>query len=140
MLKLQDVSGLTDEDPIHTYLGVVDEILATSQNNWHEVYRFQIKNSEAVLLRELFAICNHPVTETCFAAAHRVQQWNIDEYREWLEKRGESVLAFLIVKLQERNFSASDIRLILMWILANLQLLLEKDPRNHRSIDDEWEI
>jgi hypothetical protein len=136
MLKLQDVTGLTDDDPIHTYLGVVDEILA-GQINWHEVHRFQIKNGEAVLLRELFAICNHPVNEISITP---VQQWNIDEYREWLERRGESVLAFIIVKLQERDFSARDIRLILMWILANLQLLLEKDPRKHRSIDDEWEI
>jgi hypothetical protein len=139
MLKLQSITGLTDADPIHTYLGVADEILS-NERNWNEVHRFHKRNNEKKLTSGLFHFLRHPLQETCYPTEAKINYNHINEYREWLIRVGEPVLAKVVSGLQERKFAASDIRLVMMWITTNLTLLRERDERNYRSIDEEWEI
>lgn len=138
-MKLQDLSGLTDADPIHVYLGVVDEILE-NERNWNEVYRFHQRNNQKKLTSGLFHFLRHPLQETCYPTEAKIKARHVNDFRNWLIQIGEPGLAKIVSGLQDRDFSASDIRLVMMWIVANLDLLRERDERNYRSIDEEWEI
>jgi len=140
--KLADVSGLSaGEDPLHLYLTWADECLQ-SERNWNEIHRFQVRNSKDYLELELFKKCGHPMSTD--ATPER-----IEKFRNWLKDRGETILANLIDGLRRKmshlgnlpdeNLLPTALLLTMMFIIGNLDLMKEEDPRKYRSIDDEWE-
>lgn len=139
MLKLQDIIGMTPDDPIHNYAGVVDEILV-NEPNWYGIHRFHMKNNVETLTNGLFEHMSHPLHKTKRFPDTDVNLIQIGNFQTWLEARGEPILARIVSGLVERNFDADKIRITMMWILVNLEYFREKDPPKLRSIDDEWEI
>ncbi len=88
----------------------------------------------------LFHFLRHPMQEICYATEAKIKKPNVEEYRDWLQRVGEPELAWLVSELMNKQMEVADIRVTMMWIVANLDLLKQEDKRNYRSIDDEWEV
>jgi hypothetical protein len=126
MLKLQKVSGLDNDSPIHKYLGETDRILKY-ERTWSEVHR-RIPVDE--LYEGMLFYLGHPM------GRRDVEDEDVKEYVRWLLECGEQVFANLLTELLTL-LVGSDIRLVMMWILANLEYLKQKEG-GVRSIDAGW--
>ena len=134
IVTLEETSGLTDTSPIHRYLKTADRCLKSmGRQSWYQVH----KTVPVIdLLAGLFHFLGHPVTLPDITEAH------VEQYHRWLWEQGEIELSLLCSQLHQKSLSANAIRLTLLFILANLGLLKEKEDRKnqtkYRSIDDEW--
>jgi len=134
IITLEQTSGLSDSSPLHRYLKITDSCLKRmDRQSW-----FQVHKRVAVidLLLGIFHFLGHPITHRQVAAE------NLDQFRRWLWDQGETELSLLCSMLGQKRLSANDIRLVMLFVVANLGLLKDNEERanarTHRSIDDDW--
>jgi hypothetical protein len=133
---LQSLSGLTDDDPIHRYLGIADKFL--EDHNWAETVNI-ITSEELFTL--FFRCLGHPVTHAI------VEDYKFDNLEESLKQLNEPVIAEIVNKLKRRKFDEGmenkGVRILLMWIFANLGLLKERylesgNGKKFRELNAPW--
>jgi hypothetical protein len=132
---LQELSGLTDVDPIYRYFGIVDKFLG-GDFDWSDV-NYTLSQNELIDL--LFFCLGHPVqTQT-------LENKRIDYFQNMLVENNEPVIAEMVHKLRirkgEEGIDNHGIRVVFMWIFANLDLLKERHFERgvkHRDIMSSW--
>jgi hypothetical protein len=127
ILTLEKVSGLSDADPIHRFLKVVDGILK-DKRRWSEVHR---RLPQERLLGLLWDTVGHPIPRP--EVTLKQMEW----FRYKLELEGETVLANVVHELLKSKMTETDIRLTMMYIIGNLEYLKTREA-GRRSIDDGW--
>lgn len=126
---LQELSGLTDVDPIYRYFGVVDKFLGDF--DWSDVNHTL---SQDELIELLFYCLGHPVQ------IQIPENNRIDYFQNILIQKNEPVIAEIVHKLKAR-IDNNGIRVVFMWIFANLDLLKEKYFERgikHRDVMSSW--
>jgi hypothetical protein len=134
-LQLQDVTGLSDSDPIHCWLGIVDRFLG--EHDWLDTYRKLPKDG---LAKGIWLCLGHPVKYPT------VEEYCLDNFEEYLQQNGEPVLAEIVSKLRRRKgedgLDNYGIRCIILWLVANMDYLketyMEGLAGRHRKITSEW--
>lgn len=137
-LRLQETTGLGDSSPLYVFLGHVDEILKR-QRSWSGVHR---KMPVDEMYEGMLYFLGHPLTRK------HVVLVQVREYAKWLREGGETVFAGLLETLMDRFLdedreegilvlSPEDIRITMMFILANLEYLKQREG-GIRSIDAGW--
>jgi hypothetical protein len=127
MLKLQTVSGLGNSSPLQDYLKIVDDMLV-HHNGWAAVHRnFPVE----VLYEGFLTHLGHPVVNPV------VEEDAIRNYIKWLEG-DEPVLAWVLQGMRERGVAPHGIRITMMFLIANLEYLKEREGEDGRvrTIDD----
>jgi hypothetical protein len=120
MFKLQQISGLTNLDPLHLYLGVVDSFLG--EYDWN-----CLSSTSDELLEFLFPEHGN------FSLRQGFQ--------EYLEKN-DPLFAEIINKLKQKKdkegINDRAITLVIVYIIANLDYFKELSCTKYRSIDAAW--
>lgn len=137
-MKLQSLTMLSDADPIHRYLGIVDRFLG--EHDWLDTHRGLPKEE---LARGVFGCLGHP------KLYNEVDDRHIDNFEDWLRENGEPVLAEILNKLRRRvgqdGLTNDGVRLVMIWLIANIlhlkdEYLEEQQHRpNPRRITTGWE-
>lgn len=117
MTSLQETSGLGKGDPLWHHLGKVDRIVER-RGCWLDV--FQTLSREELLIGFLDYL-GHPAQKL------EVSEDRIKLFAGWLERRGEPVLGEVVRELRNGGMPPYDIRITIFYILAGLDLLLERD-------------
>lgn len=129
MLKLQSVTGLNDDSPIHRHLGVVDELLKND-------FRWSIFHQKLpidYIYKVLTGYLSHPRYD------REPTDVGVIGFANWLRGWKEDNFANLVDGLAEKGLTPKSIRSTMIFILANLEYLKEKEG-GYRSIDDGWMI
>jgi len=133
-MKLQDVTGMSDADPIHRYLGMVDKFLG--DHDWSDTYR---KLLQGELIEAMWLCLGHPVQYPI------VEDYCLDNFEEYLKQKGEPVIAEIVYKLRRRKgeegIDNHGVRVVVMWLVANMDDLKARylEERNHhRKITADW--
>ena len=134
IVTLEETSGLTDASPLHRFLKTADRCLKRiGRQSWFELHK---RLAVVDLLLAIFDFLGHPITHPQVAGEE------LDGFRRWLWEQGETDLSLLCTLLARKRLSAQDIRLVMLFVVANLGLLKDKEEEansgRHRSIDDEW--
>ena len=133
-MKLQEQTGLSNADPIHRWLGMVDRFLG--EYDWSD--RTIPKES---LTESIWLYLGHPVQYPI------VEDYCLDNFQEYLQENGEPGLAEIVHKLRRRKgedgIDNQGIRVIMMWLIANINhlkeiYLEEGNGRFHRKITAGW--
>lgn len=114
MVSLEQLSGLSDADPIYDKLKLVDECLKElHQHDWNEIHR---RLPQDKLIDGMWTWLGHPlgmaISEDCVLL-----------FQAWLHAQGEPVLADLVGKLVERRTQPHEVRWVMLFILANLEYI-----------------
>ena len=123
LLKLEEVSGLSDADPIHRHLKLVDGFLK-NKRWWYEV---QCRLSEDELIALMWKCVRHPVDRK------KVTLDQIVSFRDSLTAEGEPVIASIVNYLcfvcpsLGTSLTAHEIRMTMMFIIVNLNHLRERE-------------
>lgn len=119
---------------------LVDKIVE-HERRWSEMH---LRYPEAKLLAMLYQCCGHPAQQP------QVKREEIELFRYVLDTNGEPKLANIVgellkkcpqIALKDDDLTAHDIRITMMFILANLELLKEREGWNGkhwRTIDSGW--
>ena len=124
MYSLEESAGLGNDSPLRGHLATADEYLKNHES-WYVVHQ---KIPMCTLITGLFYHVGHP------AKYPEVKIEDLTKFKDWLNVEGEYVLAGLVDYLKVR-LSAKAIRLVMMWIAVNLDLMKERDESKYRSID-----
>lgn len=130
-MNLQDVSGLTTDDPLFHYLGIADKFL--EDHDWGNVARNLSVND---LTQSIWYFLGHPLKHS------EVNEYHLNNFEEYLSDNKEDVLLEIVQKLRVRKqLSNVNIRLVLMFIIGNLDYFSELSIQENRlrSIDANWE-
>jgi len=126
---LQKLAGLSDVDPLHRYLGIVDEI--------GEFDRSQVghKLSKEQLVGSLWFYLGHPVDNL------KVEDAQLDQFEQYLQENEEFSLAVIVSKLKRKGFQPKGfhkivgdmdnhgLRCVFMFIIANLDTIKHSQVR-----------
>lgn len=127
-MKLQELSGLTDADPIHRYLGLVDKILG--EFNWNN-----LDFSSEPMTEVVFRYLKHPIMQP------KVEDVQLDGFEKYLQET-EPLFAAIVNKLrrhkQREGMENRDVRIVLMWIIANIDYLKERSKPGRRLLNAGW--
>lgn len=127
-MKLQELTGLTDADPIHRYLGLVDQLLG--DYDWNN---FDLPSKKIVEI--VFEYLKHPVMFS------NVEDNQLDELEDCLQKE-EPLLAKIVKQLrrhkEQEGMGNYGIRIVLLYIAANVDYFKEKSKPGRRKIDAGW--
>lgn len=133
-MKLQGLTGLSNDDPIHRYLGIVDRFLG--DHDWLDTNR-KLQKDEliGVMWLCLGHPVHHPIVEDCC----------LDNFETQLKQKSEPIIAEIVNKLRRRKgeegIDNHGIRVVMMWILSNIDYLKEKyleEGLRHRKITADW--
>lgn len=130
-MNLQDVSGLTTDDPLFHYLGIADKFL--EDHDWGSVARNLSVND---LTQSIWYFLGHPLKHS------EVNEHHLNNFEEYLSDNNEDVLLEIVKKLRARKqLNNVNIRLVLMFIIGNLDYFSELSIQENRlrSIDANWE-
>ena len=124
-MKLQKITGLSNDDPIHRYLGLVDKFFGDC--DWNN-----LELSKTELQEAFFKFLKHPVDTI-------VEENDFDLFEEYLQEN-EPLFAGLVDKLRRHKFSVGmdnqGLRMVLMFIVANVKELSKSSK--HRSLNAGW--
>lgn len=127
-MKLQELSGLTNADPIHRYLGLVDKILG--DYDWNN-----LDLPSETLTKMVFYHLKHPVLYP------KVEDNQLDEFVEYLQKN-EPLLAKIVNQLrrhkEQEGMGNYEVRIVLMYLTANMDYLKERSKPGRRKINAGW--
>ncbi len=107
---------------------MVDD-LVKHQHGWAVIHRkLPVEEIYAGFLTHL----GHPVRK------RRVDEDEVRAYSKWLKDNGEPVFSTIIEGMRERGKTPHAIRITMMFLIANLEWLKEKEALEgrNRSIDD----
>lgn len=128
-MKLQELTGLSDVDPIHRHLGIVDKFLG-DDHDWSER-----KLPRKDLIRALWLCLGHPVQYPT------VEEYCLDNFQEYLQQKGEPVIAEIVHKTRQRIADNHAVRIVMIWLIANIDYLKERyleEGFHHRKITADW--
>lgn len=127
-MKLQELTGLTDADPIHRYLGLVDKILG--EFDWNN-----LDFSSKLMAEVVFYYLNHPVLQPT------VEDIQLDSFEKYLEEN-EPLFATIVNKLrrhkEREGMGNYEIRIVMVWIAANIDYLKERSKPGRRLLNAGW--
>ena len=139
MSYLQSLSGLSDIDPLHRYLGIVDKI---GEIDWTQVGH---KIPQKGLIDALWFYLGHPVDNS------KVSDAQLDQFEKYLRENEELSLAGIISKLKRKELQPKGfhkiigdldnhgLRCVFMFIIANLETItfsVVKLPNLPKSVTD----
>lgn len=133
--SLQQLSGLSDIDPIYGVMGIVDEYFSVAFGDtyvWDEIHqRIPAKKLLDILFDNLGFPLIQGEGEGEVVANDNVSLEQVDRLQEFLKRNGEIYFADLIGELKKK-VKPFDIRCMLMWIFANIEYLKEREtgPRS----------
>lgn len=132
-MKLQEISGLSDADPLHRFLGIVDGF--AGEIDWSEIHDGTTKEQ---LAHATWLFLGHPATY------REVKKDNLENYEIWLTEH-EPGLAEILQKLCHRigreGLTTEGIRLVMIWIIANLFYLKTQPVKGKfRKITSNWKV
>lgn len=133
-MKLQNLTGLSDADPIHRYLGILDRVL------WDHDWGDTRGTPQEEMADDIWTFLGHPTV------LKEIDDRRMDNYEAWLKGR-EPGLAEIFQKLRrkvgEEGLTNKGIRLVMIWIVANILYLQEKYFQEYggkpRRITSSWE-
>lgn len=127
-MKLQELSGLTNADPIHRYLGLVDRILG--DYDWNN-----LDLPSETLTEIVFHYLKHPVLYP------KVEDNQLDDLENCLQEC-EPLLAKILNQLRRHKdretMNNVDIRIVLLYVTANIDDLKERSKPGRRKINAGW--
>jgi len=135
-MKLQELTGLSDADPIHRYLGIVDRFLG--EHDWFETCH---KLQKDEVIEAMWLCLGHPVQYPI------VEDYCLDNFEEYLKQKSEPEIADIVYKLRRRKgeegIDNHGIRVVMMWLIANIDYLKERYleegyGKRHRKITAGW--
>lgn len=135
-MLLQSLTGLSDADDIHRYLGIVDKFLG-NDFDWSET---NLHLTASDLVTGIWFYLGHP------AKYPTVEDYCLDHFEAWLQEKQEIILADIVAKLRRRigtdTLDNYGVRIVVMWLFANLDYLKEKyletTKRKYRQISSQW--
>lgn len=134
-MKLQELTGLSNADPIHKWLGILDRFLG--DHDWLDTSQKLPKDE---LAKAIWLCLGHPVKYP------NVEEYCLDNFEEYLQQKGEPVLAEIVNKLRRRKgeegMDNHGIRCVMMWLVANIDYLKERyleEGNRPRRITAGWE-
>lgn len=128
MSYLQRLAGLSDVDPLHRYLGIVDKI---GEIDWSQVGH---KLSQDELIGALWFYLGHPV-DNWVCNKFKVTDAQLDQFEKYLKEKEELSLAGIISKLKRKELQPKGfhkiigdldnhgLRCVFMFIIANLDTI-----------------
>lgn len=127
-MKLQELSGLTNADPIHRYLGLVDKILG--DYDWNN-----LDLSSKTLVEIAFRYLKHPVLYP------KVEDNQLDGFEDCL-RESEPLLAKIVNQLrrhkEQEGMGNYEVRIVVLYITANMDYLKERSKPGRRVINAGW--
>ena len=126
-MKLQQLTGLTDKDPIHCYLKMVDEFMGN--HDWSYVCKLPSKQVLDTTMLILKSFDFDP------------QVYQFDKLERYYEHYKETVLLEIVQKLRLKKIDLAGVRVVLYWILVNTDLIEERyfDEKHNRQLNDDWQ-
>lgn len=131
--SLQQLSGLSDIDPIYGVMGIVDEYFSVALGDtyvWDEIHQ-RIPHEK--LIDVLFNNLGFPMIKVQgrLVVNDEVSLKQVNNLQEFLKRNGEIYFADLIGELKKK-VTPIDIRVILMWLFVNIEYLKEREvgPRS----------
>jgi hypothetical protein len=116
---LQEISGLSNADPIYRYLGIVDRFLG--EHDWTDTL-------QNLSLEELIAS-----TRGLFFRGKtllNIEESFFDDFERFLQENSEPVIAEIVTKLRQRKgeegMDLGGMRATIMFIVVNLDYLKER--------------
>ena len=133
-MKLQELTGLSDVDPLHRYLGMVDKFLG--ETDWSDIRLPQDK-----LIENIWLHLGHPVQNPL------VEDICLDNFEQYLKQNNEPIFVEVVNKLKRRKgqegIDNQGIRVVMMWLIANSDLLKERyleEGIRHRQVTSGWRV
>lgn len=127
-VSLANTSGLSDADPLFRILRIADQFLDWCES-WHDLHRTVSADRLLAALTEKLG----PLQ------LREIKPEAVGEFRDWLLKHGEPELAKVTDLAHGAPMCPKELRLLLFFVFANLNLLKAKEGRRVRSIDDQWQ-
>lgn len=127
-MKLQQLTGLDDDSPLHVYLKVVDKFMG--DHDWSYIAKTPREDLLVTLMSKLGSFRGE-ITEK-----------NLDDIEKYFEQNKEGVLLEIVQKLRRTNeIDPHGIRVVLYWITANIDLLSERylKENHNRQLNDDWQ-
>ena len=128
MKLLERLSGLTDEDPIHRHLKVVDNFMGDHDWSYLNCYL----SREALLF----------VLTSTLGMFGKVEEEKFDELELTLERNHEVVFLEIVQKLRRSNkVDNHGIKTVLFWLIANVDLISERylEGLHNRQLNNDWQ-
>ena len=127
LIKLENITGLSDEDPLHRWVKLVDKIVK-NDNRWDEIHR---RLSQEKLIELMWDYLGHP---------HWHPELKIEQVGFLIDRlisEDEPKFANILDGLMKQGLTASQIRSTIMFIFVNIDLIKEKEGeiRSYRTID-----
>ena len=127
-MKLQQLTGLSDEDPIHRYLKAVDNFMG--DHDWTYITKTPREDLLVILMSKLGSFRGE------------IKEENLDDIEQYFEQNQEKVLLEIVKKLRRTEIDPHGIRVVLYWIVANVDLLAERyfeEGKHNRQLNDDWQ-
>lgn len=137
-MKLQDLSGLTNNDPIYRYLGIVDKLITEK-----DLGQLNRSLSQEQLTDALWFYLGHPVQNST------VQDSQIEQLENYLQQNNEPIFLEIVFKLKQKKSNLQQkgfketitedvdnhgIRCVLMYLIANLDTFKTQYEWNKNKI------